>query len=271
MYHIKDLTILILQYNSADYTLKLLESIILFEGDNLKRYEIVVMDNNSSNDMFEIMKEKFKFVKFVKYEKNYGFGLAHNMYIKNVETDYILLLNNDCVLLNAAIASTLESLKNNDSIDFATCTLKNPDGSCQINFSNTPTPLGRLFINLTGINRVWRTIQLHLKGTSVGYINGAVLFIKKNVIDEIGLFDERYFMYTEDFDLMLRLKKNKSKGYRFAAGEICHYGGASAIREWKDNEIGIIKQNQMVECMKRHYPVWQTKLLLFVLKMIKKV
>lgn len=257
---LKELVVLILQYNSADLTIQLLNSIEQHEAANRKNYRFVLMDNGSIDNKRSEIVSLFPWIEFVEYGENLGFGRAHNRIMPHVVEPWVLLLNNDCILLNDAISCTLNEAHRLGA-DFATCAVKNEDLSDQANFSTLPTPLRRVFLNATGVTRLLWVLRRWARNTRVGYINGAFLLIKHSSIPDAILFDDRYFMYTEDLDLMYRLGKQGSHGYRLSAGKVVHLGGRSAVRKWTGNEINHKKELQAKECMQRHFPAWQVKLM----------
>ena len=260
----KELCILILQYNSADLTMQLLESICAHEGDNLNNYNIIVMDNASDTSKKNEITSKFGFVRFVKYEINYGFAKAHNKILGEIEEEWVLLLNNDCILLNDAIHKTLKTSKNL-GVDYSTCHLYNKDGTDQINFTTSPAPMKNLLLNQTGFNRfILEKMRLRKDICSVGFVNGAFLMLRRKSIPMPKLFDDRYFMYTEDLDLMIRMEKDNRKGIRVREGKVTHLGGMSAEREWGDRHRREVKWEQAKECMYRHYPKWQVSLWIYI-------
>jgi GT2 family glycosyltransferase len=255
-----DLCVLILQYNSADLTLDLLESLVTHESANLPRYRVIVMDNHSADPREEDITSRYPFVRFVRFPENYGFARAHNLIMESVYEEWLLLLNNDCILLNDAVSRTLKkSIASH--VDFATCALLNEDGSNQMNFSTAPAPMRRVVLHCSGINRIiLEKIRLRLRSCRVGYIDGAFLMIRHSSIPPPALFDSRYFMYTEDLDLMIRMHRSGRKGKRFSEGRVIHLGGASAQRAWGDGEQSRRKLRQAEECMSRYYPPWQVSI-----------
>lgn len=267
----KEVCILILQYNSSDLTLQLLASIVLYEAKKLNQYRIIVMDNASVDPKKDEILERFSFVEFIQYQSNLGFAKAHNAVMEQVEEPWVLLLNNDCILLNNAISKTL-AYSQAVNADFSTCALYNEDLTTQINFSLTPSPLRRVFLHYTALNRyIIQPLKVKTKSCKVGYINGAFLMIKQSAIPQNMLFDDRYFMYTEDLDLMIRYAKDKKQGYRFSAAKVIHLGGASAKREWGDKDRFAIKDEQAVECFRRHFTKFEMSVWLFFKKIINYV
>ena len=151
----EELCVLILQYNSADITLNLLESIVRHEGDNLSRYRVIVMDNASADPKENEMTRRFPFIEFVGFDENLGFAKAHNKIWPRITEKWVLLLNNDCLLLNDAINITLNKAMELDT-DFATCALFNKDMSPQINFHLSPLPTStwKFFTHLLGLQGI---------------------------------------------------------------------------------------------------------------------
>lgn len=263
----KKLVVLILQYNSSDLTIQLLKSIQQLESVNLAQYRFVLMDNGSQNPNQTEIEDNFPWIRFIKYNDNLGFGRAHNRIMREIAEEWVLLLNNDCILLNDAITKTLQSAQAVRA-DFATCAVLNQDLSDQSNFSTLPTPLRKVFLNLTGVTRLLWFLRRKWSIARVGYINGAFLLLRRDAIPQGQLFDDRYFMYTEDLDLMYRLNKQRAKGYRLAAGSVIHLGGGSAERKWLNSEIRGLKQIQAEECMRRYFPNWQINLMMALYKMV---
>lgn len=260
------LAVLILQYNSAELTIQLLKSIEQFESANLDQYRFIVMDNGSQNPHRTEIEANFPWTRFIAYNENLGFGRAHNRVMGEIDEEWVLLLNNDCILLNDAITKTMLGAQAIQA-DFATCAVLNQDLTDQANFSTLPTPLRKVMLNLTGLTRLLWFLRRKWWVARVGYINGAFLLMRRAAIPQGQLFDDRYFMYTEDLDLMYRLAKHRAKGYRLAAGRVIHLGGRSAVRKWSGTEISSAKQRQAEECMSRSFPNWQIKLMKLIYKL----
>lgn len=257
---VRELCVLVLQYNSTDLTLQLLDSLVSAESSHLHRYRVVVLDNASEDAGDGEIARRFPFVEFRAFDRNLGFAAAHNRALEGVHEPWVLLLNNDCILRNDAIHLT-HATAVSAGADFATCRLLHPDGSDQINFSTAPTPLRRILLNVTGVNRlVIEPLRRRAPLCRVGYMNGAFLLLRRAAIPPPALFDERYFMYTEDLDLMIRLHRAGRTGLRVRDARAVHLGGGSAVRAWGDAERLAQKERQALECMSRYYPGWQVAL-----------
>jgi len=250
----KILTIIILQYNETHLTKKLLESIVKFEGQNLHKYNVILIDNKSPDgDQFDQFQIEFPFLILRKNESNFGFANGINPHLKNVNTEYTLLINNDAILLNDAIHITLEFLIQNQ-IDGATCEMRNEHNVIMNNFSLSPSPYFRLFVNTFGFVKLFETIVKKFSLiTKVNYINGGFLMLRQNAFKDVNYFCDKYFMYTEDLDLMIKLLKQKKSLYYNPNGKILHYDGVSSAKKWSTSEKKVLQINQMFDCYLRHY------------------
>lgn len=255
----KRLCVVILQHESADLTLRLLESVVAKEREHLEEYRVVVLDNGSTESWREEIEGGFPFVEFHAFESNLGFAGAHNRLLPSIEEPWVLLINNDCELVNDAIHRTLEGCRERRA-DFGTCRLLNPDGSNQGNWSFLPSPLRHVFFGVTRLAGLWRRMQLRLASGRVGYVNGAFLMLRMSTFRAVGYFDDSHFMYAEDLDLMFKLREVGARGFQFRGGTVIHLGGGSAARSWSDSSIADRKKREGLKCIARHFPRWQVKL-----------
>jgi GT2 family glycosyltransferase len=226
------------------------------------------MDNGSKEGNLEEIQLRFPWLEVVRFAENLGFAKAHNEIMKQVQSEWVLLLNNDCILHNDAISRTLGNAVKNHA-EFATCKVLNQDGSDQVNFSYLPSPLRRIFVGFSGFNKILWQWRRRSNSCRVGYINGAFLLLKVAAIPEGKLFSEAFFMYTEDLDLMIRLAQAKRRGYRFSDGVVVHLGGASAAKRWRSSEISATKAMQEGVCYNKHYPLWQVKAYCLIERLLK--
>ncbi len=256
----KGLCVLILQYNSSGLTLQLLESIEKIEGTYLSSYRVIVMDNASNDPKQDEITSRFPFVEFVRFEENHGFAKAHNIIWERIKEKWTLMLNNDCILLNDAINKTLKAAEEN-SADFATCALFNKDGSRQITFSSQHPPLLKILFECTSFDKqITERLRLKREKSRIGFASGAFLLIKTGMFRRVGMFDEKFFMYAEDIDLMIRLRKAGAKGYLFNSGRATHLEAGSASKKWSEDEIWKLKMARTLDVYETHYPAWRIRL-----------
>ena len=206
-----DLSIIILNYKSSKlikYQLKKLAN-YNFQFDT----EIIVIDNNSQDDIQEIVKE-FPNVKFIQTGKNIGLCAANNLAVKQCGGKYIMILNPDIRIEQSTIEKLCETLKLNNDIGIIGPRLINADGSTQetsFNFPDIYYPLlRRTFLGETKIGRKWLYKFLlrdkdRTKNFEVDWLQGACFMIKKEVFDKINGYDEKIFMYLDDMDICRRV------------------------------------------------------------------
>ena len=250
----KDLTIVILQYNGTDLTKALLKSIYDKEKAYLQDYQLLLIDNQSpEGDEFEYFRSHYPEIRLEKNDKNYGFANGLNPHLKEITTKYTLLINNDAELLNPAIHLTLSFLRKTD-YDGATCSMLDANGHKTDNFSTNCSPYFRFFVNTFGITKLFVETVKRLKLTArVKFIHGGFLMLKTQAFKDVNYFCTNYFMYTEDQDLMIKLGKKGKKLYYVPKAEIVHYDGVSSAKVWSNDEKMTLQLNQTMDCYERHY------------------
>lgn len=297
----KDLSIIILSYNTKELTLNCINSAIRNVRD--VDYEIIVVDNASSDGSLSALEElsrKLKkfgnkvstkkpvsprelFVpelKLIKNKNNLGFSKANNQGIKIAEGRYILFLNSDTIFKDSFLREMIDWMDENPKIGIASCALENTDGSMQGTGGYFPY-LWRVFAwmffldDLPVVDRVikpfhpmhtqsafYKGEKFYGKERELDWVTGAFLMVKGKVIEEIGPFDENFFMYTEDVDFCYRAKSKGWKVYYNPRWRIVHFGGASSAREFP-----IIKEYEMIKVFyKKHMSSWKYPLLRVFLK-----
>lgn len=221
----KNLTIAILNYNSGEYLLKCVDSMELVKGEaNIKT---IVIDNNSSDDSLEKVKLK-KNIQIVENDRNMGFSKGYNSALKNVKTEFVLLLNPDCILEKGVIKKILEDFED-EAVGAASCKIVLPDGKVDLTaHRGFPTPWASLLYMLGNDSKYHLTDLLNQQVHEVDAISGAFFMTRKSVLEKVGFLDERFFLYGEDLDLCLRIKKAGFKVIYDPTVETTHYKGISS-------------------------------------------
>lgn len=229
-----DVSIIFVNYKTKELTINAIKSVMeLTEGID---YEIFVVDNASNDGSIEAIEEEFPNINIIKSDINGGFGYANNLAIKQAKGKYILCLNSDTLLINNAIKIMFDFMEECKNLDVGACggQLYNSD------FNKVPSVGNYVDIyyclGMLGLKKIKQYEKKHsplvnpnLYDTtcSVTNIHGANLFIRKNVLDKIGLFDERFFMYQEDTDLCKRIINNGFKLFFIKESKIMHLDGGS--------------------------------------------
>lgn len=234
-----DLSIIIVNYNSREKTFFCLDSIYnsVLAGIN---FEIIVVDNFSTEKIGKELEKKYPEVIFIQSDKNLGMGGGNNLGIKKSKGKNILILNADTELRKDSIKSMLSYLEADDSIGLLGPKLLYPDGSYQQSCYRYPKIfipiLRRTFLGLFAKDYINDYLMNNIdinQPRAVDWIRGCALLIRKKVLDEVGIFDERFFLYLEDTDLCKRINTAGLKVVYFPGAQIVHHHGRmSAEQAW---------------------------------------
>lgn len=229
-----DVSIVIVSYNVSDL---LNDCIVSIKKETSCNYEIIVVDNNSIDNSAEMLKNCHPDVRLIQNEMNVGFAKANNQAFKESSGKYILMLNPDTVVLNKAIDKLVQFMGEYPDAGAAGPKVLYPDMSLQPNCHHFPTLVMR-FADYAGLRRKYPKSRIFGKEfmtywsyneiKEVDWITGCALILRKTALDQIGVLDENYFMYTEETDICYRLNKAKWKVMFYPDAEIIHYWGKSS-------------------------------------------
>ena len=209
-----DLSVIILNWNARAYLEKSLNSLVCVP--HCLEFEVVVVDNNSEDDSAAMVREKFPTVKVLANETNLGFGAGNNLAVPGTSGRYILFLNPDTVVMAGALEKMVAYADANPDIGILGPKLLNGDGSLQYSCRRFPnlatgffrnTPLGRLLPKNRFASDYLMQDFDHAAPLDVDWVSGAALLMRRDLIRQIGAFDEDFFMYCEDVDVCLRAHK----------------------------------------------------------------
>lgn len=217
-------SIIIVNYNSFDYTHKCIQSII--DKTRNVKFEIVVVDNASDNFNKNRLEELSVFVKVIENKENLGFAKANNIGIQNSKGGIILLLNNDTVLLNDAISKCYNEIKKNNAIGTLGCKLLNEDLTWQKSFYEFPT----LKSQFKKLLRIKDSPVNEDRANYVPWLTGAFLMFRKSSLQFFKgkKLSEDFFMYCEDIQWGMQFKKNGFNALYYPKGEVVHFQGKSS-------------------------------------------
>lgn len=236
---VKKLDIIIVNYNTKNVLKDCLCSIERENEKESKRfeYDTWVIDNASSDGSTNMIKAEFPNVRLVESNENIGFSKANNKVINMCSNQYILLLNPDTIVQGSAISDCLSYMKGKSDIGVLGCKVLNKDGTLQLACRRSiPTPdiafarligLSKLFPNSKRLAKYNLTYIDEDEITDVDAVSGAFMMVRRSVVDEIGLLDERFFMFGEELDWCFRFKKAGYRVVYYPQAQIIHLKGES--------------------------------------------
>lgn len=208
------LLIALVNYNTTDLLLTCLTSLV---NQNIPvEYQIVVVDNHSSDGGVERLQQQFPQITVIANPDNRGYAKAVNQALQQVQSEYILLLNPDIEVIPGAIETMLNFLDSQEDVGIVAGKLLNPDGSLQYScrtFYTLPTilwrrtVLGKLFPNSRILIRHLMSDWDHNSVRDVDWVLGACMLIRRSALQAVGGMDERFFLYFEDVDWCYRMHK----------------------------------------------------------------
>ena len=243
-----DLAISIINYKTKDLSEKCIKSIL--EKKWKINYQIWLVDNASNDGSLEYLKENFPKVNFIKSNNNLGFAGGHNLALKKIKNSrYIAILNSDTEVTGEVLDGMVKFLDENEKIGVASCKVLGFDRALQPNGGDLP--LGFALINwlfnldFPNFPNFHRNEQSYYEREhEVGWVSGNFMVINRKVIESIGLFDDKYFMYFEDADFCFRAKKKGFSVWINPKYSIKHLSGGSLddpkFRQWSGEYKGLI-------------------------------
>jgi hypothetical protein len=218
---------IVISYNTRQMTLDCLQALgAALEGVNS---EIMVVDNGSTDDSAAAIKEKFPQARLIARETNGGFGAANNEAMRLAKGRFFLLLNSDAFPETTAVAALLAFIQEYPRVGVVGPRLSNADGSLQVSCHPFPTPLFAWRENLwltRGYSR-WA----HDRVRRVDFVIGACLLVRRETYEEVGGFDETFFMYSEEADWQRRMQDAGWERVFVPEARVTHLGGASGAKE----------------------------------------
>jgi len=223
--------------------------------------EVFVIDNCSADGSVDYLQKNFSWVRFIVNEKNQGFAKANNIALKQCAGDYILFLNPDTIIPENILESCLDFFDKHARV--GAVGVKMVDGAGNFlpeSKRSFPSPVVSFF-KLSGLSSLFPQSKFFNK-YALGFLDkdevhevdvlcGAFLMAKKNILIQIGGFDEAFFMYGEDIDLCYRIQKGGNKIWYLGDQTIVHFKGESA----KKNSLNYVRifYQAMSVFVKKHY------------------
>jgi GT2 family glycosyltransferase/lipopolysaccharide/colanic/teichoic acid biosynthesis glycosyltransferase len=228
-------SVAIVSYNVKQYIIHCIDSIN--KSDYAGRIELIVIDNNSFDGSLENIKQQFTDVICIQNTENVGFGKAINQATGIASGKYYLILNPDTIIEESTISTFVDYLENNSSIGLVGPKIVNSDGSLQKGCKRSFPTIGVALPKLIGLDKLFPNSRLAGRYNlnyldpdeihNVDAISGSCMFIRSELFNKIGGFDEQFFMYGEDIDLCYQIHQQGFEVHYLPTTQIMHYQGES--------------------------------------------
>lgn len=237
-------------------------------------WEMIVVDNSSSDGSIAMLKHDFPEVKVITNRANVGFAKANNQGIAMSTGESILLLNSDTIVYKDALENLLRHMENHPEVGIASGQLLNPDGSIQPQGGYLPGLLNIAFwmLFLDDLPLVGKhLLPYHVNEKAVftrermiGWVGGTAMMIRRAVIEKAGTLDEEIFMYAEDVEFCMRAQQEGFKVSITPEAKILHYGqqssGGAPAAAWLGEYRGLMY------IFRKHKPRWEYPVMKLLLK-----
>lgn len=254
-------SIIIINWNGKDDTLECLESL---SGIRYKNFDVIVVDNGSTDGSQEIIRNNYPRVKLIQNDENKGFSEANNIGASYSNADYYLFLNNDTTV-DKNLLKELVRAGEEDPMIGALCP-KIYMYSKKDHFWYAGAIFKRHSTVHRGFNK--KDVGQYDEIEDTGFLSGCAFFIKKSVADKVGLFDEQLFIYLEDVDLSIRIQK---AGYRtvYVPEAVLWHKESASTKKMSEFFRYLGERNIMIIAMKHrlNMPIFLFLDLLHVLKL----
>jgi GT2 family glycosyltransferase len=228
-------SVIIVSWNTRELLRGCLESV--FAQSSGIAMEVIVVDNASSDGSAEMVRTAFPQVALIVNDKNRGFAAANNRGIAVAGGEYVLLLNSDTIVLDDAIGKAVRLMPPDAAV--LGVRVLNPDRTLQptcfmfpspLNMALSSTYLYKLLPRSRFAGRERMTWWQRDDARRVDVVTGCFMLVRRRAIEQVGVLDERFFMYAEETDWCYRFREAGWKVTFDPGAEIIHYGGASAAK-----------------------------------------
>lgn len=229
------ISIIIVSYNTKDILRKCLESLFLNKGKH--NIEVFVVDNNSNDNSASMVREDFRNIILIENSNNKGFAAANNQAYEKSIGDYVILLNPDAYIKPDAIDNSVDFMESHPECGICGGRLVNLENQLDPSARKFPNSLYKLF-TISGLSNKFPSSKIFGKGDfkhfdhntviEVDWVPGTFAIYRKKMLENTGFLDNRFYIYYEETDLCLRVKRAGWKIYFIPNAEVIHVGGASS-------------------------------------------
>jgi N-acetylglucosaminyl-diphospho-decaprenol L-rhamnosyltransferase len=224
------------------------------------RTHTVVVDNASTDGTPQMVRERYPSVEVLEAGDNLGFARGNNLGIRHTSSEFVLLLNPDTIVPPGCIQALVRGLATHPDAAIAGPRLKDELGFPELSLGWSIGPFAELRQKIVGtlynrrLRAVVRTVDAWSRTAGEReWVSGAALLVRRADLEQVGLLDERFFMYTEDVDLCLALRRRGRKVLYVPQAEIVHLRGRSAGRNPQTERL---RRQSQIAYYEKHHPAW---------------
>ena len=267
----KDVAVIMINYNSSDYSISCINSILNNTSNNLK-YQVVVIDNASDDEDYKNLLNQLESIKgnndifLFRSRINLGFSGGNMLGVQFANAEYYFFLNNDCELQNDCLSILHTFCENNSEAALCSPQLYLDSGNHQPCIGYFPVISTKIFglgiLKLFYGGRYFKRKKLHKKPIQVDVVSGSQMFVNAERFNAIGGLDTTFFLYCEEEDIALRLFKAGHKTYLVPEAKNIHIGGGST-----NNSLEIKKEFYIsfLYFYRKHFGLLKTQILKLIL------
>ena len=233
-----DLSIIIVNWNVRDLLRQCLYSIQKETSRwDASRWEVIVVDSASTDGSVEMVQQEFPWVRLIASQENLGYAGGNNVGIRASRGRYILLLNPDTEVIGDALVAMVAYMDEHPDVGALGPMLLNPDGTVQSSRRRFPTlltafcestVLQQWFPRNPVLSRYYVLDRPDDAVSEVDWVTGACILLRREAVEQVGLLDEEYFMYSEELDWCKRARDAGWKVVYLPTAKVVHYGGKSS-------------------------------------------
>ena len=229
----KDVAVIIINYNTAKYTLECVASVYSKTSDSVD-FRVIVIDNNSEPEDFQLLKNGLKSYKNLHLHRspiNTGFGGGNMLGVQFSKAKYLLFLNNDAFFENDCLKILWNYMESNQEVGVSTAQNYDENGNHVISFDHDKglrkLLFGRSFLEKINPEKFPKRKKEYSEPVKVNYVNGAFMFFRTSVFEKVGGFDNNIFLYFEEMDICHRMRNINKSAMLVPEAKITHYQGVS--------------------------------------------
>src|SRR5262249_38792404 len=237
-----DVTVIVVSYNTAHLLDRLFAA--LDSARAALKLQVIVVDNASRDNSLEILRTQYPDVELIENPINVGFARANNQALPAARGRYLLLLNTDAFVWPDTLQMTVDFMDSHPRCGVLGVKLVGLDGSLQPSCRYFPTPWN-VFLAASGLNRFFPGTGLvddmswdHASVRECDWVPGTYYLVRREVIERVGLFDPRYFLYYEEVDHCRRVRQAGWSVMYCPFTQVVHIGGESAATEGPITQAG---------------------------------